>query len=113
MSHEIVEDPGDIFIRLVGSLLEELSLSTGTFIAFYLMFWGGTDVFLSSNTLRHKLWAFPISLTLIGAFVLYEIYRVTHTHSLVLAFIILLDLAILWLINREYRILKGNYREGK
>jgi uncharacterized membrane protein len=53
--------------------------------------------------LRERKWAFPSGIVLIGLFILYEIYRFAHTHSLILVGVIIIDLAILWIIWREYQ----------
>ena len=42
----------------------------------------------------------------VGVFVLYELYRATRTGSVLLPFLALLDLAIIVLIVREYRLLR-------
>lgn len=103
MSHELIEDPNDILVRAVGSILNQVTINISYFIAMYLIFWGTVDTFLSINLLKLRLWSYPISLILIGLFTLYEIYRFAHTHSIVLLIIIFIDLFILWLIDKEYK----------
>ena len=58
---------------------------------------------LSASLLRHKLWAFPVSLWLIALFLLYEVFRITQTHSLILLGLICVDSVIWWLIKDEWR----------
>lgn len=107
MEHEIIEDPNDLLIRFISPFIAHLSVSTTTFAAFYLLFWGLVDdIFLSVNILRDKLWAFPTALTLIALFVPYEIYRFFHTHSFVLIYIMALDITIFWIIATEYKKVK-------
>ncbi len=101
MSHELITDPKDIIINTIYPLLEHSSFTVTYFLAMYLIFWGVIDAFLSTFLLKGKSWAFPFSMYLIGAFILYEIYRFTYTHSITLLFVILIDCIILWLINRE------------
>ncbi|PIR89260.1 MAG: hypothetical protein COU07_02245 [Candidatus Harrisonbacteria bacterium CG10_big_fil_rev_8_21_14_0_10_40_38] len=103
---ELIEDPNDLFIRSLGLLFSHVPLNSVAFIAYYLLVWGAADVFLSVNILRYKLWAYPAAFVFVGFFTLYEIFRVIHTHSLFLVFIIFVDIFILWLIWREYGILK-------
>ena len=104
MAHELLEDPHDIFISTVGPLVEKISSHSNYFLAAYLMFWAAIDIFLSVSLLRNKLWAYNVAFAVIGLFVLYEIYRFSHTHSVVLAVVILIDIAILWFIKRERRL---------
>ncbi len=103
MSFELVEDPTDKLYGLVSQLLGQDPLYVSYFLAIYFIFWGLVDVILSINLLRGKIWAFPASLLLIGGFIIYEFIRFTYTHSLILLFIILVDIAIFWFIEREYK----------
>ena len=106
MSHEITEDPKDAIFQMLYSIIEDHSFTVTYFIAAYLLFWGVIDVALSILLLRHKLWAFHTSMVLITLFILYEMYRVTHTHSFILILVIIVDLVILYLINDEYHALR-------
>ncbi len=106
MSHEVTEDPKDEIFQLIYNILQDHSFTVTYFVAAYLVFWGVIDVFLSICLLRHKLWAFPVSTGLIALFILYEIYRIFHTHSLILLWIIFIDIIILAIIHREYLVLK-------
>jgi uncharacterized membrane protein len=106
MSHELVQDHSDKLYTLASYWLGHHPLSITYFLASYFIFWGVVDVVLSVELLRERLWAFPASLVLIAGFVLYEIVRFTHTHSLILLWIIFVDTFIFWFIKREYKKLK-------
>lgn len=103
MNHELVEDPSDILFHSVSTFLQVHPFTVTHFLALYLIFWGCVDVVLSAFLLRHKLWAFPLSLSLIAFFILYEFYRLLHLFSWVLLTVIVVDMCIFWLINREYK----------
>lgn len=103
MQHEFIEDPNDLLLSMIGQLVSAHGFSITLFLASYLIFWGIADVFLSITMLRHHVWAFPVSMTLIGAFILCEMYRFTHTHSLMLLLVIAIDIIVIWLIWREYK----------
>lgn len=105
MSFELIEDPTDVLYSAVTSLLEHHTFYITYFLAFYFIFWGLIDVILSINLLRGKHWSFIVSFWLIGAFVAYEIYRFTFTHSLLLLWIIFVDLVILYLIWEKHKSL--------
>lgn len=107
MSHEVLEDPSDVVFQTIITFLTAHPFSITYFLAAYLLFWGVVDIVLSINLLRHKLWAFPAGLYLIGFFVVYELYRFFHTYSLVLLTFIVIDLIIFALIYQEYHRLKG------
>jgi uncharacterized membrane protein len=106
MRPEIIEDPTNVFYAVVNNLLQHHPLSVTYFLSIYLIFWGLVDIFLSAALLKHKHWAFPTSLWLIVFFVIYELHRFSHTHSLMLLIFILIDIFIFWLIQREYKKFK-------
>lgn len=91
----------DVIFQMIGHTLVHHGFSITYFLAAYLLFWGVIDVLLSISMLRHYLWAFPTSLLIMGSFIVYEIFRFTHTHSPVLISFILIDLFIVYLIFRE------------
>lgn len=105
-STEIGEDPTDFFVSILNSFLQVHPLTITYFLAAYMIFWGIVDIFLSASLLRHKLWAFPVTLWLIALFVLYMFYRFTHTHSPILIATIIFDFWIFWLIGREFKKIK-------
>ena len=49
--------------------------------------------------------AYPVAVVVLGAFVVYELYRAGQTGSIVLPFLGLVDAAVILLIVREYRLL--------
>jgi uncharacterized membrane protein len=102
MAHEIIEDPSDILIRTILPYIQSNPAEITYFVALYLIFWGLTEIFLSANLLKERLWAFPTTMIIVGLFVLYEIYRVSYTHSLILFGIIIIDIFILGIIYLEY-----------
>lgn len=106
MGHELTEDRNDLLYGSVMHLLADHPVSITYFLSFYFIFWGIVDILLSYQLLRRRLWAFPVSLLLIGFFILYELIRLSYTHSLILSVVILIDLAVFFLIWREYRKLE-------
>lgn len=107
MGFEIAEDSTDIVFTLLSSFLEAYPFTVTLFLSGYLIFWGTVDIILSVSLLRHKLWAFPVSLGLISLFIIYASYRFTHTHSLMLLLVIIIDIGIFWLIKNEYTTWKN------
>jgi len=63
-------------------------------------------VALVTALLRKWLPAYPLAVVILGAFVIYEVYRATHTGSVLLPFLAVLDIAIIVVIVREYRLLR-------
>jgi uncharacterized membrane protein len=61
---------------------------------------------LVAALLRRWLPAYPIAVVLLGTFVVYELYRATRTGSVLLPLLAVLDIAIIAVIMREYRLLR-------
>lgn len=103
MSHEITGRTGDMILEQVYDLFEIHDVTITYFIAGYFIFWGTLDVILSLSLLHRIRVAFPITMGLIVLFILYSSYRFTYTHSDMLLTIIIADIIILYLVNREYK----------
>ena len=58
--------------------------------------------------LRRWVPAYPVAIAVLGAFVVYEVYRATRTGSILLPVLAALDIAIIVVIVREYRLLRAN-----
>ena len=79
-----------------------LSLDTEHFAATYLIAHGVAKLFIAWGLIREKLWAFPTALVVFGLFIVYQLYRFAHTHSITLALLIAIDVVVCYLIWREY-----------
>jgi uncharacterized membrane protein len=104
---ELTEDPHDVAFQYIAHALTQHGYSITYFLAAYFLFWGIIDIVLSYTMIRHQLWAFIASLYLIAGFILYEIYRYSHTHSPLLFAFILMDMFFMYLIWREYKKLSA------
>jgi uncharacterized membrane protein len=103
---ELVEDPHDLIANYLVDAAAHLSISSKQFMAFYLLGHGVPKIILVGALLRHKLWAYPIAMIAFGAFILYQLYRFTFTHSIGLLALSVFDLIVICLIWLEYRALK-------
>lgn len=106
---ELQEDPNDFVANHLVNFFHQLSVNTEHFAAVYLMTYGFTKVGLAIGLLQGKLKAYPAALVILGLFLGYQIYRFSHNHSLGLAFVSLLDLAILVVIWRDYQMMKARH----
>jgi len=75
---EFANDPNDFVANLLLHAAENLSVSSARFAAYYLLNHGAVKLFLVAGLLRNRHWAYP-ALTIF-------------------------DLAVMWLIWREYRL---------
>ncbi len=106
MSHEMSNRMTDIVLEKIYILTETHDITVTYFIAFYFIFWGTVDIILSLCLLHHIRKAFPVAMGIIMLFILYGMIRLSITHSLILAGVIVVDLVILYLIHDEYRVLR-------
>ncbi|WP_414940603.1 DUF2127 domain-containing protein [Amycolatopsis sp. cmx-11-51] len=95
-----------------GTLARHLELAAGhfvegrTFAVVYLVAHGLIKLGLVWALARKVMRAYPVAAVVLSAFVVYEIFRAVHTHSLALPFFAALDVVIVVLVLREYRQLK-------
>lgn len=106
MGHEFVGEKHDFLLKVLAPLSAHFHYPVTYFAAAYLLFWGLLDVILSGLLLQSKLFAYPLSIMLISSFMMYELFRLLHTHSVILAGFIFCDLVAIWLIWREYQKLE-------
>ena len=91
----------------IGSHLRHMAAGiTGTgrhFAAVYLLSHGLVKLVLVVELLRNRLWAYPLLIVMLGAFVGYQSYRFFLTHSLAMLILTIFDLAVIALTAMEYR----------
>lgn len=107
---ELLEDPDDFLINIIGNYIEKITESTILFIAIYLIFWGLLDTILSYFIYKKIIWAYPMTIYLIILFVIYQILHLVSNHSLTLVFFIIIDIVIIFVIHREYIKLKSDIK---
>jgi uncharacterized membrane protein len=56
---------------------------------------------------------YPVAAVVLAGFVVYELWRAVHTHSIALPFFAALDIVIIVLVMREYRQLRRERAEEK
>jgi len=107
---ELANDPNDVVANALLHAAENVSVSSARFAAYYLLSHGVVKLFLVVGLLRNRRWAYPAALSVFGAFILYQVYRFTYTRSLGLVALTIFDLAVMWLIWREYRLRYSAHR---
>lgn len=103
---ELIEDPGDFVSTHLVQFAHQLSVTSGTFIAIYLLSRGLVKFALVVALLRNQLWAYPSSLVVLGLFVVYQMYQITTAFSSLLVFLTVFDLIVMWFIWQEYQVVK-------
>ena len=108
---ELAEDPDDQIANYLHTTVQQFSQDTKVFASVYLIIHGLIKLFLVAGLLWDRMWAYPLSLWFIGAFIVYQCYRFAHTHSIWLVVLAAFDLIVAFLIWREYQSLgltRGN-----
>lgn len=103
-SRELLGDRDDLLFQLVNTQVNHLAVDgTRLFAGVYLLFHGVVNAFLAYNLFRNRLWAYPVMLAFVSLFFVYQIYRLYHTHSLILLALSVFDVFFIILTWHEYR----------
>jgi len=105
-AHELSRKPDNWIAHSAERWLNNFTSNTQHFVSTYLIVHGLIKLLLVLGLWREQRWAFPASLVFLGIFVVYQFYRVAHTHSLTLLTLAILDIAVMVLIYREYQFRK-------
>jgi len=103
---ELSEDPHDFVATHLSAMAQHFTVSSKNFYTFYLVSHGLVKVVLVVGLLKEKLWAYPVSLAVLGVFILYQVYRFSYTHSAGLVALTLFDILVIALIWHEYRLVR-------
>lgn len=103
---ELMEEPGDFIATHSLQLAQQFSVSTTVVIGIYLLTRGLIKLGLVAALLKKQLWAYPASLVVLGLFILYQAYEFVVGHSILIAAITFFDLIVVYLIWREYAIIR-------
>jgi uncharacterized membrane protein len=110
LQQELLEDPQDIIATHLSTLAHNLSIGSKAFYAFYLLSHGVVKLAVVVALLKGKLWAYPASLVVLGAFVVYQVYRYAHTHAAGLVALSVFDILVMALIWHEYGQVRRHLR---
>ncbi|HDL8739184.1 TPA: DUF2127 domain-containing protein [Yersinia enterocolitica] len=103
---EFIEDRGDVIAHYLLHAAQSLSISSLHFAAFYLLIHGIVKLWVIIGLWRKKLGYYPEAVVIFSLFIIYQLYRYTFTHSIMLILITILDLVVIVLTVLEYRQLR-------
>jgi uncharacterized membrane protein len=106
VSRDLLGPPDGSLARHFEAGTAELASGNRTFAVVYLGLHGVVKLALVVALLRHWRPAYPVAAAVLGVFVVYELYRATRTGSVLLPLLAALDVAIIVMIVREYRLLR-------
>lgn len=108
----LADNPHAFFATHSLHALQHLPPLAQGFIAAYLISRGLIKLLLVIALLKNKLWAYPASLAVLGLFVLYQLIEIAKAHSPVVILLTVFDLAVMWFIWREYKMVKADPRHN-
>jgi uncharacterized membrane protein len=74
-----------------------------TFASLYLLAHGVVKLALVICLMLNKIWAYPLTIAVFTAFMVYQVHRFTHTHSWALIWLTAFDAVIVYLTWKEYQ----------
>jgi len=102
--HELSKNPHDyIATHLLHSTMK-LAAADPTFASIYLVSHGLVKALLVLALWFDKIWAYPLTIFVFGAFTAYQAYRFVITHSGFMAALAVFDLIIIYLTCTEYHM---------
>ncbi|UCI06517.1 DUF2127 domain-containing protein [Mesorhizobium sp. B1-1-8] len=107
---ELIEDPNDLIAGYLSQAASQFSVASKEFYAFYLLSHGLIKLLLVIGLLRGKLWSYPASLAALGAFMIYQVYRYSYTHSIGLLVLTVFDAVVMVLIWHEWRVVRRHVK---
>lgn len=92
--------------HLAGRLDSNLAHGSPAFVIFFLLSHGIVKLALVYCLLKEYRWVYPYALGVLGLFALYQLVVLVRAPSLGLTVLMALDLLIIWLVWREWAILR-------
>jgi uncharacterized membrane protein len=102
LHEELSEDPRDFIGTHLVRTYQSFVNGGKHFASLYLLSHGVVKLMLVVALFRNKLWAYPLMIILLAAFVCYQLYRFALTHSLAMILLTLFDLVVILLTWLEY-----------
>jgi uncharacterized membrane protein len=104
---ELVENPYDKTSHFLLQTGNSIIASGTLFIALYLLSHGIIKLLLIIGILKKKLEAYYIFITILTLFIIYQLYRYSITHSVLVLIFTIFDILFCWLVWKESKILKA------
>ena len=110
--HLLARAPHSKVVLHMFTASQNMTDSSVRFAALYLLSHGLVKALLVTCLWMNKLWAFPMTIGVFGAFAMYQVFRFTHTHSWALVVLTIFDVLIILLTWNEYKHQEA-IRQGK
>lgn len=106
LARDLLGAPGGAPARHLVAVTDAFAAGDRTFAVVYLGLHGAVKLALVAALFRRWMPAYPAAIGVLGAFVGYELYRAARTGSVLLPVLAIVDVAIIAVIAREYRLLR-------
>jgi uncharacterized membrane protein len=106
VSRDLLGPPDGFLARHLMAGTAEFATGNRTFVLVYLGLHGVVKIGLVVALLSRWRPAYPVAAAVLGVLVAYEVLRAVRTGSVVLPFLAALDVVIIVLVLREYRLLR-------
>lgn len=107
LQHDLSHDRHDWVAEHLLHASAELANADPAFASLFLLSHGVTKIVLVLGLWMNKLWAYPLTIAVFAAFCGYQVYRYTHTHSVWMLVLTILDLALIYLTWEQYKHQQG------
>ncbi len=104
--NELDKDPNDFIATHILQYSHELTNGSRVFAIAFLLSHGFIKVVLVVGLLRSLAWAYPFAFVTLGAFIVYQLYRIAVHPTFGMIFLTIFDAFIVWLTWREYQKFK-------
>lgn len=104
--HELSKDHRDIIASYLLNSTSHLTKGVTTFAAMYLLWHGVVKIGLVAALMLKLKWAYPAAIAAFTIFLVYQMYRYSHTHSPELLVLSVLDVLVIILTWLEYKRLQ-------
>lgn len=104
--NELLEDKQDFVANHLLHWAEGFSIHSQHFYAWYLLSHGAVKLGLVVGLLLRKLWAYPTAIVVLGLFIVYQLYRYSHTQGVGLLLLTALDMIVVALTWHEYGLMR-------
>ena len=105
--HELSEDSRDLIATYLLNSTHNLTKGVTMYAAAYLLWHGVVKAGLVTALLLERHWAYPAAIVAFFLFLIYQLYRYTHTHSPLLLALSVVDMIVIILTWIEYKRLKA------
>jgi uncharacterized membrane protein len=111
ITRDLLGDPsGTLSTHLAEAADHFANGSSRWFAIIYLLAHGVIKLVLVWALVKRVMWMFPVSVVVLAGFVVYEVWRAVHTHSIALPIFAAIDVVIIILIIREYQKLRREHQ---